>query len=157
VIRRALHVDQPALEGLIRRQHAASKYAASCDISDKALESTMLGLIAGQGQNSVGASHVAVAEREGKIVGFIAGVLHRIYFIGNKLEAGDLFFVNEGTLADALGLLDSFIAWAKNNPKVLTIKLSWSDTIPGAENVTKLFYRKGLRMCGEVWAVGGGK
>lgn len=153
MIRTARHTDQKAIEGLIRRQHAASKYAGRVGISDKALEMTVLALIAGQGQFSVGATIVTVAERDGIVTGFIAGQLQRIYSIGDRLEANDHFFVNEGSATDTFALVDSYLSWATGNRKVLEVRMSWTDAIPGAERVTALLARKGLHKSGEVWAL----
>lgn len=49
MIRAAKFTDITALEGLIRRQHAVSKFA-DCEVSPKALEQFLMGMIAGQGQ-----------------------------------------------------------------------------------------------------------
>ncbi len=151
MIRRALPQDMKGVERLIRAQHAASKYASRVDISDKALESLLLGMFAQMGQNGPQGSHIAVAVRDGAVVGFIAGVLDRVYHMGVKLTANDLFFVNEGTPADTFGLIDSYVAWAKANPKVIEAVLSWSDTVPGAERVAALFVRKGFAKSGEMF------
>jgi len=153
MIRAARHTDQRAIEGLIRRQHAISKYAGRVGISDKALEQLILGLIAGQAQSSVGATIVTVAMRDGKVTGFIAGALQRVYGIGDKLEANDHFFVNEGPAADTFALVDSYLAWATGNRKVLEVRMGWTDSIPGAERITGLLGRKGLRKSGEVWSL----
>lgn len=153
MIRAARHTDQRAIEGLIRRQHAASKFAGRVGISDKALESVMLGLIAGQGQTSVGATIVTVAMRDGKVTGFIAGQLQRVYSIGDRLEANDLFFVNEGAATDTFALVDSYLSWATGNRKVLEVRMGWTDSIPGAERITGLLSRKGLHKSGEVWSM----
>lgn len=144
--------DYRALDGLIRRQHAASKYAGRVQISDKALDGLLMSMVAQQGQHGPQGSHISVAVRDGKVVGFIAGVLDRVYHIGNKLTANDLFFVNEGgSVGDTFGLIDSYVAWAKANRKVLEIMLSWSDTLPGAERVAELYVRKGFVKVGEMF------
>lgn len=154
MIRAALHEDDlKAIEGLIRRQHAKSKYAGRVGICDKALEMQVLNLIAGQGQRSVGASIVTVAVRDGVVTGFIAGQLQRIYNIGDRLEANDHYLVNEGSAADTFALVDSYIEWAQGNRKVLEIRMSWTDAIPGAERIVGLLERKGLRKSGEVWSM----
>jgi hypothetical protein len=153
MIRAVKPTDIKAIEGLIRRQHATSKYAGRVRISDKALDQLMVHLFAGQAQPSVGATHISVAVRDGKVVGFIAGILQRVYLIGDKLEATDVFFVNEGSAADTFALADAYLNWATGNRKVLEVRMSWTDSIPGASRVTALFQRKGLRKSGEVWSL----
>jgi hypothetical protein len=153
VIRAARHTDTKAIEALIRRQHAASTYAGRTDICDKALSGLLLTLIAGQAQSSVGATYVRVAMRDGKVTGFIAGSLQRVYQIGDRLEANDVFYVNEGSAADSFALADGYLAWAGGNPKVLDVRMSWTDAIPGAERIVALLKRKGLKKTGEVWSM----
>lgn len=152
MIRPARFQDAPAIERLIRSQHERSKYAHRVEISDKALSTLVQGMIAQMGQHGPQGSHVSVAVRDGRIVGFIAGVLDRVYHIGKKLTANDLFFINEnGTLGDTIKLLDSYVEWAKANPKVLEIVVSWSDTLTGAERVADLYRRKGFAKSGEMF------
>lgn len=151
MIRPAKPTDAKAIEGLIRRQHAASKYAGRVEISDKALEHLILATFASMGQHGPQAGLCCVAVRDGKVVGFIIGVLDRVYHIGKKLTANDLFFVNEGGVGDTLGLIDAYVLWATNNPSVIEIMLSWSDTLPGAEGVAALARRKGFVKVGEMF------
>lgn len=151
MIRPARFTDQPAIERLIRGQHSASKYAGRVGIADKALEALVLGMIAQAGQNGPQGSHVAVAVRDGKVTGFVAGVLDRVYHVGDRLTANDLFLVNSGSLADTLGLVDSYVGWARSNPRVIEIMLSWSDALPGAEGIAALARRKGFVKSGEMF------
>jgi hypothetical protein len=153
MIRPGRFQDQPAIEALLRGAHARSKYAGRVAINDKALSATVLGAIAAMGQNGPQASHVAVAERSGEIVGVLIGVLDRVYHIGDLFSANDIFFVvtDKGTVGDTLYLADSYIAWARSNPKVVEIMLSWSDAIPGGEKIAALAKRKGFVKSGEMF------
>lgn len=153
MIRAARHTDLKALEKLIRQQHAESNLAGRVGISDKALEALLLSLFAGQMQRSVGATLVMVALRDGKVTGFIAGSLQRLYQIGDKLEANDVFFVNTGSPADAFAMVNAYLEWATGNRKVLEVRMGWTDSIPGAERIVSLLKRKGLRKSGEVWSL----
>jgi hypothetical protein len=152
MIRKATYQDAPAIMALIRAQHARSKYATRCRINDASLEHLVTALIAQQGQIGPQGSCLFVAEENGEPVAFIAGVLDRVYGIGAKLTANDLFFVNEGGgIGDTLHLLDHYIVWARSIRAVLEIKLSWTDTLPGAEQVAKLYQRKGFTKSGEIY------
>jgi hypothetical protein len=151
MIRPACFRDVPAIERLIRAQHAASRYAASVPISGKALSALALSMVAQMGQHGPQGSHVAVAVRDGRVAGFIAGVLQRVYSVGTKLEAVDLFLVNSGSAGDLLKLVDSYVAWASANPKVVEVKLSWTDTMPGAARIAGVYRRKGFARVGEVF------
>lgn len=152
MIRRATFADAPTLIELIRKQHARSKYAGRCEIAEPALVHLVTAMIAQQGQIGPQGSCILVAEYAGEPVAFIAGVLDRVYQIGKKLTAHDLFFVNEGgSVGDTLKLLDGYLAWARSIRAVLEIKVSWTDTLPGAAQVAKLYERKGFSKCGEVY------
>lgn len=153
MIRRATFDDAPALMQLLRVQHSRSKYAERCGISEPALEHLVTSMIAQQGQIGPQGSAVFVAIHDGKVAGFIAGILDRVYAVGKKLKAQDLFFINEGSVGDALRLVDEYVAWARSIRAVLEIGLSWSDTMPGAEKVAQLYSRKGFQKIGEIFEI----
>lgn len=153
MIRPAKFVDAPALMGLLRGLYARSKYAGRVEICEKALENTVLGLIGGMNQPGPSGTHVSVSEEDGKVVGFIAGALSRVYGIGDKLGASDVFLVNEGRATGAVGLIDAYIAWASANPKVIEIGLSWADTLPDASRVAAIYERKGFYLAGELYVL----
>lgn len=152
-VRPARFADALAIERLIRNQHIQSKYADRVTINVKALDQLVLGLIAGMTQQGPGATHVTVLEEEGEVVGFVAGVLNRVYNIGNRLVSNDLFLVNEGKAGGIFKLIDAYIAWASANPKVIEIGLSWTDAIPGADRLSKIYQRKGFDQIGEHFAL----
>jgi hypothetical protein len=154
MIRKATFADAPAIMAMIRTQHERSKYASRCDIAEPVLQHTVTAMIAQQGQIGPQGSLVLVAEEGGEPVAFIAGVLDRVYQIGKKLTAQDLFFINErGSVGDTLRLLDGYVEWARSIRAVLEIVISWSDALPGAEDVAKLYARKGFSKCGEMFEI----
>lgn len=153
MIRAARFMDAPAIERLIRSQHERSKYATRTQISDKALSSLVMAMLGQQGQNGPHGTYVAVAVEDGKVVGFIAGVVHRVYGVGKHLVATDEFIVNEGRSTNSFALIDGFIEWAKANPKVIEIMVSWTNALPGAERVSSLFERKGFTKSGELFCL----
>jgi hypothetical protein len=152
MIRKATFSDIPAIERLLRRVHAKSKYAALTPLNDKALNQTVMAMIAGQNQNGPQATHVSVVEHQGKVQGFMAASLNRIYGICDKLVASDTFIISESRRAsDTVGMIDAYIAWAMANPKVIDIILTWSDAVPGGQKMAKLYSRKGFRQVGEFY------
>lgn len=153
MIRKATQQDAPAIERLLRSTHARSKYAGIVGLSDRALADLVMYMIAAQGQNGPQGSYVAVAEEKGKVVGFIAGVLDRIYHFLKQMRAADLFLINEGSPRNLPALVDGYMAWAIANPKVHEITLSWTDTVPGGERIAKLFERKGMTKMGEIYCL----
>jgi len=152
MIREAKFADTPAIERLLRRVHAKSKYAAMTMLNEKALNNTVMGMIAGQNQHGPEASFVRVVEHQGKVQGFMAASLSRIYGICDKLTASDTFIISESRRAsDTVAMIDAYIEWAKRNPKVVEIILTWSDAVPGGEKMAKLYQRKGFRLVGEFY------
>lgn len=154
MIRAAALSDVEAIKGLIVRAHARSKYVGRGDIAPKAMENLLLALIAGQNGKGLAATHVSVAVRGGKVVGFIAASTARIYGVLDVMGTNDHFLINEGGYAtDTLGMVDAYIAWARGDRRVVEIGLSWSDAIPGAERLAAVFGRKGMVKIGEQFAL----
>lgn len=154
MIRDAIFSDIPALMAIMEDSLQRSKYAGRGHIVQKASEQMFTSMIAAQKQNGPGASFVQVVEKEGKVVGFMAGVLNRVYNIFDKLCAADVFLVNHsGAIKDTLSLIDNYIAWAKRNPKVIEIGLSWSDAIPHSSEIANIYRRKGGHRVGEQFEI----
>jgi hypothetical protein len=154
VIRPAKFIDIPALEKILHSTHARSKYAGRTGINQKALEQLLTGLVAGQNQNGPGATFMVVSEQGGEIVGFMAASLNRIYSIGEKLCASDIFLISEASnRADTNKMIDAYIEWASANPKVIEIGLSWSDTVSRGELAKNFYTRRGFTLSGETYTL----
>lgn len=153
MIRPAKYQDIPVLMAMLHEMHAASKYAGRVDISDKAAEQLLMSAIAAQGQIGPQGSLVIIAEEGGKQIGFMIGILDRVYHIGRKLTANDLFlYVRKGaSQKHALALIDNYVSWASNIRAVLDIALSWTDALPGAERITAVYERKGFTKTGGIY------
>jgi hypothetical protein len=154
MIRDAKFADIPAMAKLLTAMHSRTKYASRSGINEKALDQMLMGLVAGQKQNGPGASFVQVVETDGEVVGFMAGHLNRIYNIGDKLCAADLFLTNDSkNIRDTLSIVDNYIAWAKKNPKVIEVGLSWSDALPNAKDIANIYKRRGAVLVGEQYEI----
>jgi hypothetical protein len=152
MIRQARFQDLPALAAMLREMHGRSKYAGRVAISDKRLEATLLGMIAGQAQCGAGASFCRIAERGNEPVGFMAGLLDPVYHIGDKLTANDVYlYARPGAGSAAARLVRAYVEWAAANPKVVEIKLSWTDALPGAGRIGTLYSRHGFRQAGAIY------
>lgn len=153
MIRNANSVDIPVIMTMLHEMHAASKYLGRVEISDKAADTLLMGAIAAQGQSGPQASHVIIAEENGKTVGFMVGALSRVEHIGNKLTANDIFLYvrPKASQKHVIALIDSYIEWASSKRAVIDIMLSWKDTLPGAERVEPLYRRKGFVKIGGIW------
>ena len=153
MIRAATPADLPRVRELVHDMHAASKYFGRVDISHKALDDLLLTALGNCRRNIDGGTHFNVSERKGAVTGFMIGILSRVYFIGNRLVAQDMFLnvAKSGSASDVLGLIDGYVAWASANPKVMTINLSWNDTLPGAERIVHVYRRKGFLRTGGIY------
>lgn len=150
MIREATLRDGPAIERLLRETHDRSKYSTRAKMNDRALTMLVTAMIAGQHQNGPQATYVVVSEKCGKVVGFMMGVLNRVYNVLDRLVANDVFLINEGaSVADTQRMIDGYIEWARSNPKVIEIGLSWSDAVKGGDVIAKIYQRKGFKLVGE--------
>lgn len=156
MIRPAKFVDIPRLVDLLCEMHGASKYAGTVDVDRKAAHTLMQQCVTRHGGKHEGAALVMVAEHEGQIEGFVVGLLDRVYHIGTKLAANDVYLhvTEKGRPRDVRRLLDAYVAWAAENPKVAEIRLSWTDTMEGAEKIDGLYKRMGFRRCGAIYERG---
>jgi hypothetical protein len=104
------------------------------------------------GGTNAGATLVMVSETNGVMEGFIIGALDRIYHIGTKLMATDIYFIMlpRADPRDSLKLFKAFEAWAWNNPKVIEIKLGTTFEY-GKRPVDKIYVRNGYAVTGNLY------
>ena len=155
MIRAAKFVDIPRMVELLCLAHAASKYAGRVPVSQSAAHTLLQQAVTRHGGQHAGGALVMVAEVDGEVQGLMVGALTRVYEIGEKLQANDLFlFVTPAAgKTDASRLLDAYIEWADANPKVdrEDVKLSYTDALPGGERVEAMYAKKGFRRCGAIF------
>lgn len=153
MIRRARFGDIPGLYRLIGEGHANSRYAASEEIDEREAKALLMRCIQRHGSPNVGGSCVFVAEAGGRIDGFIVGLLDRVYHLGRRFSAEDLFFYvspdSEPTMAGRL--IDAYVAWAEANEKVIEIKLAATDIIDDWRRTAHLYERKGFHQIGAIY------
>jgi hypothetical protein len=153
MIRPATFTDIPAMTELLRSAHKRSKYAGRTGLNEKAMEQLFVAMVAAQNQNGPQASFCVVAEKGEKVTGFMCGALNRIYNVGEKLGASDLFLINDGRNSrDTLAMIDAYIEWAQRNPKVIEIGLSWSDAVHEG-GIAEVYKRKGFSLIGEQYSL----
>lgn len=156
MIRAAKFSDIPRIVDLLHEMHAASKYAGKVDVSRKAAHALMQQCVTRHGGLHEGGALVMVAEHDGQVEGFIVGMLDRVYHIGDRLASNDVYlYVTEAaSKLDVRRLLDAYVEWAAGNPKVFEIRLSWTDTMEGAEKIGDLYKKMGFRRCGAIYERG---
>jgi hypothetical protein len=150
MLRAAKFADLPRLYELLCELHASSRYADVMAVDEREARSLLMNAIRRHGGMMDGGTCVYVSERDGQIDGFIIGMLDRVYHIGTKLAAKDMFaYSKDGSFS---GLVDMYLAWASSNKNVIEINLSWTDAVSGAERSGALYSRKGFRKSGEIFA-----
>jgi hypothetical protein len=155
MIRPANFSDIPAIVTLVLSGFEQSHYAKEKEVGVHVPELKKL-LVAGVGRHGYkngGGTWVQVAETEGVVTGFIFGTLARVYAIGDKLMATDLFwYCNPVTSPkDAVGLLDGMREWAKSCPDVVEIKCGATAALGDPERVGKLLVSKGFEPYGGLY------
>lgn len=152
-LRSARMIDTPRLVELLKEQHAASRYADTVNVDEAYAKRLIAQFIQRNGGSHDGGTIVAVVEEEGVIVGFVAGILDRVYSIGDQLVANDVFLVaTEGAPAmTARRLLAAYITWAERVPNCAHIKLSWTDVLPSGERMDEVYQRMGFRRAGGIY------
>ena len=153
MIRPAINGDIPRLAEIMMDLHARSKFASRCTVNKGEVKRMFLGFIARNQSRGIGGTCVFVAERDGKVEGFMVGLLDQVYHIGSKLSANDVYFTvtQRADPRDASRLLSAYDAWASANPNVITINLSATDVIEPTKRVEKLFRRRGFIRCGAIY------
>ncbi len=153
MIRQAKFGDIPRLTELLEQGHQRSKYRDRGSINIKEAKSLLVNAIQRHGLTSAGGSCVFVSEHQGVVDGFIAGLLDRVYQIGDKLSATDIFFyvAPDGSPASASGLADAFIEWALNIEAVIVMQLSATNIIQDYERAAALYRRKGFTQTGVIY------
>lgn len=155
MIRPAVHSDQPRLYELFMDMYRVSEYPArDIGVSEPSAKGLIRDCIARNGRINDGGVLLNVYERDGQIYGFMLGILQRIYMIGNRLEAQDVFlFCTPDAPRGAWGrLVRAYVEWAASNPKVADIALSWTDVAGvDGEKLSRVYKRLGFTRRGEIW------
>lgn len=153
MIRKAAFVDIPRIAELMTALHASSIYATRCGIDIAETKALFMRLMQRHGGKNDGSALVFVAEKDGVVEGFIAGILTRVYHVGDKLVAQDVFLhlTEKADKPDLNRLVSAYLDWANDCPKVVEINLSATDVIGSTARVEKLYRRKGFIQCGAIY------
>lgn len=159
MIRPAKFFDTVRIVDLMHEMHENSRYRDVDEIDDRYTHKLVSQCIQRHGFTNDGGALVMVAVRDQRVEGFMIGILDRVYHIGKKLAANDLFLYcsPKAHPTDFRKLFDAYVSWAMNNPKVAEIKASWTDAVPGAERIEGVYEARGFRYCGGIWTREGGE
>ena len=145
--------DIPRLAELLEQAHQRSKYRDRTTVNVKEIKALMMQSIQRHGLAQAGGSCIFVTEHQGAVDGFIAGLLERVYHVGDKLSATDFFFyvAPDGSPASAGGLIDAFVDWARGVEAVIEIRLGATDIIQDYQRTAALYRRKGFIQTGVIY------
>ena len=153
VIRPGKSIDAFRLAELLADVHARSRFAHRMNVDAAYARRLMAQVAQRHGGTHDGGTSLFVWEQDGVIEAFIAGVLDRVYHIGDKLAANDMFLIatEQASPKAASRLVAAFVDWAASIPLVIEINVSWSDALPSGQRMPTMFKRKGFRKCGEIF------
>ena len=153
-MRAARTTDVFAMTELLCEQQARSRYAGLVDVDAPYTRRLLAQAIQRNDGTTDGGTLVRVIEGDdGAVVAFIIGVLNRVYHIGDKLCAQDMFLVATKA-APALAsrrLLAAYVQWADANPLVHEINLSHTDALPEGDRMAEVYRKMGFERCGGIF------
>lgn len=153
-VRAAKFQDIPGIVAVMESAHKRSIYAETGTFDEAEAKHMVLQAIHRHGHENLGGSLVLVSEDDdGKVVGFIVGVLDVVYPGLKELMATDLLFIMDtgADPRDAASMLKQMTGWAQNNPKVIELHLGINNAIGNWERTAKLYQRLGLQQCGAMF------
>lgn len=151
-VRPARFVDVLAMVGLLEEHYPSTRYAGVVDLDADYARKLLAQIVQRHGGQHAGATCCFVYERAGAVVGFLAGQLDRVYGVGTKLSAHDIFLVAaKDSHAVSLPLIKAYRDWAFASPKIFEVYLTHSDVLPGGERLSAIYQRLGFCKSGEAW------
>lgn len=155
MIRDANFTDIPSIVSLLRDAYQKTHYARSGIASIDEKETKRLLVQAIQRHNGVngGACFVQVSVTNGQVRGLIFGTMTRLYSIGDKLSATDLFWVCDPDVypSDPAQLMRNMVAWAERSPACVEVKCGTTAIMQNPEAAGMILKRMGFEPYGRIW------
>lgn len=155
VIRNASFSDIPAIVRLLQEAYLDTHYAKSglAEIDEAEAKRLLLASIQRHGQRHGGACWVQVADNGAGITGFILGTLARVYVIGNKLMASDVFWLTSAHAEprDAPALMRGMLSWAWSSPHVVEARCGTTSVLRDHHDAGKILIRLGMEHYGGIY------
>lgn len=155
MIRPATFTDIPAIVRLLDQAYLGTHYSktglAQIDVAET--KRLLLSSIQRHGQKHGGACWVCVSDSGASIDGLILGTLARVYVIGNKLMASDVFWLtNEhADPRDAVALMRGMVEWAKPNDEVVEIRCGTTAIMNDPDKAGRLLQQIGFKPYGNIY------
>lgn len=156
MIRDAKYVDIQAITLFLQEGYSRSHYAKSGVVNVDVNETKrLLGAGLGRhGHKGIGACWLQVADNNGSIDGLMYATLVRVYSIGDKLMATDLFWATNDRArpTDAAILMKNMVNWAKSCPMVIEVRCGVTTIISDRPAVTgRLLKSLGMQDYGAIY------
>lgn len=152
MIRPAKTVDVWRLAELLGELHSVTVYNG-IEMDAGYARKLFAQMVQRHGGSHDGATCLFVQDREGVIGGFVAGMLDRVYHVGENLWSSDVFLhVAKGEPKSTMqALIDAYVDWAEANPELYEVRLSASYATGDGRRICKLYERMGFEECGRVY------
>ncbi|WP_337846826.1 hypothetical protein [Sphingomonas sp.] len=154
MLRPARFADTFRLVDILEETRKKSRYSETVNIDAERARKTLAGFIQRHGGVHDGGTCVFVVEdAAGAIQGFCVGTLYRVYLVGDRLVAQDMFLIctDDAAPGSTRKLINAYLDWAGSNPNVVEINLSWSDALPTGQRMGPVYHRLGFVRCGEMY------
>lgn len=155
VVRPARFADLPRLVEIMAEAYEQTHYARNGLVGfEPAAARSIIGQsIQRHGAPTASGRYVAVTERGGRAEAFIIGVVDRIYHVGDRCSATDLFWLRSpaSPATDGVKLLPGFVAWAKHHPLVVEITCGTTDILGDHRRVGRVLQRAGFTPYGSIY------
>ena len=154
-IRAPLTTEVFGLVDMIVRLHPMTRFHGDVAVDEKYARTLLAQCIQRNGGQHDGGTFIRVCENDdGRLCGFVAGMLDRVYHVGDLLWAQDMFLLTEpdAPFRASTALIDGYVDWAWANPKVYEVHLSHLDALPDLNRLDRHFEKRwGFQRCGAVF------
>jgi hypothetical protein len=154
MIRDAMFSDIPRIVAIMREAYARSEYARRglCGFDEKEAKRILVNAIQRHGRGRNSASFVQVAVENERVEGFIVGFLSRVYSVGDRLMASDLFWFATPLVSprDPIRLMRNMIAWAKGVEGVIEIRCGTTAILQDPDKAGRILQRLGMARYGSI-------
>jgi hypothetical protein len=155
MIRAANFADIPGIVMFLQSAYSRSHYATEgvVNIDVRETKRLLVQSIQRHSHKTGGGCWVLVSETDGVLTGLLLGTLARVYVIGDKLMATDLFWATSPMAdpRDAGNMMRSFIQWAKSCPDVVEFKCGTTAIIGSPEEGGSILKRLGFEEYGRIY------
>lgn len=152
LIRNAKFIDTHGIVQFLAECHARSHYARNDIVQvDRAEAKRLVATsISRHGHKNGGGCWVQVVEVNGAICGLMLATLTRVYAIGNKLSASDLFWIvdERASPVDGVKLMRNMVAWAETVPHCIEVKCGTTAVVGDPQIAGRMLQAMGMEEYG---------